>query len=239
MLKGEAKTKYQREYMRRWRAGRPAKPGATKTAETKPSPAPDTAKDQEIAQLKARIRAVEQERDHYKQLAESGAQHVRQPEAPLARDGRKHAELKDTAPATTLGPNAQISKFIRHLGNANEAEATAAARKLVSVLAASASDRHDLADVWEKHCEEQARQRPPKPKPVDWPEVEIAIKTYTEGKTKVNINAVNKAVYAHMPKAQHEGLRTVEAVTFLRGCLRRLGFRRRGEFTHERTAPTN
>ena len=58
MLKGEAKTRYMRDYMRRRRAGQPAKP---KPAEPRSSPDVLAVKDQEIARLKSRIAELEAE----------------------------------------------------------------------------------------------------------------------------------------------------------------------------------
>jgi hypothetical protein len=54
MLKGEAKTKYQRKYMRRWRAGRPAKPAPPRPV-PKPQATPSAEQAAEIARLKAHI----------------------------------------------------------------------------------------------------------------------------------------------------------------------------------------
>jgi hypothetical protein len=202
---------------------------------TKPAEA-DKAKDREIASLRARIAELEREK------AQREARD-REFVGALASDRGKHRpseSLSTRATTQDSGSNTQISKFIRHLGNANEAEAAAAARKLVSRLAASESDRHALAELWEKHCKEQARQRPPKPKPVDWPEVENAIKTYAEGKTKVNLNRLAKAIYAKVPALNDnlEELRGDQIYGFFIGRLRRLGFVKRGEWTYERTAST-
>jgi hypothetical protein len=211
----------QQRYMAKLLAG---KPSVTKPAK------PDAAKDARIRELEA---ALAQAHKRIAELERRGAG------PQLTRSHRREADgvFNEVGKLRGSGPNAQISKFIRHLGNANEAEATAAARKLVSGLAASESDRHALAELWENHCKEQARQRPPKPKPIDSPDVERAIKTYAEGKTKVNFNKLAKAVRDQVPalKDQH-GEHTYH---FIVRCLRRLGFVKRGEWTYERTAPTN
>jgi hypothetical protein len=91
-LKGEAKTEYMREYMRRRRAKQATKPAATKPIE----PATKQSLDEilarlaevtavltgvtdrqvdlltQVAQLNARAAGLEEERDRYKQMAESG-----------------------------------------------------------------------------------------------------------------------------------------------------------------------
>jgi hypothetical protein len=235
------------ERSRRYRAGLAAKPAATKTAEpaTKPKAEPErddrsAEKDREIAQLKARIAELESER------AQRDAR-IRELEPALARAREKHKHSESVLDASLAtqathgsGPNAQISKFIRHLGNANQAEATTAAQKLVSGLTASESDRHALAELWEKHCEEHARQHPPKPKPIDWSEVERAIKTFAEGKTKVTINKVFTAVHAQVPEFEqwHGWGDSPRKGRFIRDCLSRLGFAAsRSGLTFERAAP--
>jgi hypothetical protein len=66
------------------------KPSAATKPATKPSPAPDPAKDREIAELKARIAGLEQERDRYKQMAESGGeQQLKDRIAKLEKDLRR------------------------------------------------------------------------------------------------------------------------------------------------------
>jgi hypothetical protein len=85
-----------------------------------------------------------------------------------------------------------------------------------------------------KKAAEQGRKRP-----IDWPEVESAVRTYTEGKTKVTINAVLKAAHARVPALNAQDFTEVPGErigAFIDGCLHRLGFRRRGEMTYERAA---
>jgi hypothetical protein len=194
---------------------------------------------QGYAAAQARIAGLEREAA---QLRAQIAQHkARIAELEREKAQRDAEPVLDASPAartaTGNGPNTQIDKFIRHLGNANQTEAAMAARKLVGILTASESDRHALADLWEKHRKEQARQRPPKPVPADWPGVERAIKTYTEGKTKVTINKTMHYAYTQVPNL--EGQDGIATLRFVLGCLGRLGFKsisRSGE-TYGRATP--
>jgi hypothetical protein len=84
-----------------------------------------------------------------------------------------------------------------------------------------------------KKAAEQARKRP-----IDWSEVESAVKTYAEGKTRVTINAVLKAAYARVPaldKQDRDEVPSERIGAFVIGILHRLGFHQRGEMTYERT----
>jgi hypothetical protein len=135
-----------------------------------------------------------------------------------------------------------LMKLIRRL-DSPDSEAVAALRKLASELQSRGRGFQELADLTARWDQEDAVVRPPKPKPIDWPEVERAVKMYTEGKTKVTINKVTAAVYDHVPALKRsersEEVRSDYVYGFLVGCLERLGFRRRGEMTYERRAPTN
>jgi hypothetical protein len=130
-------------------------------------------------------------------------------------------------------------KLIRRLDSPDN-EATSALRMLAGELQARGRGFQELADLTAQWDQEDAVIRPPKPKPIDWPEVESFIKTCTEGKTKVTYNAVSKKVYARFPLKQQgeevHGVGGVNTYHFIVGCLRRLGFRRRGEWTYERAA---
>jgi hypothetical protein len=89
----------------------------------------------------------------------------------------------------------------------------------------------------------EAAQRERK-RPVDWREVENALKAYAEGKTKVTMNKLFAAVYAQVPhlKGSEEGGRGGEnTYSFIaRYLMRSLGFTAsRSGLTYERTAPTN
>jgi hypothetical protein len=232
------------ERQRRHRAAHPVTKPVTKPAAQAAAQAAAeiAALKAQIASLKARIAELDRDNVALKaRIAELETEIARlrvgagRGDAAPAANGsgpRAGAARGDAAPAAnSSGPNAQISKFIRHLGNANQVEAEVAARKLVSGLAASESDRHTLAELWEKHCEKQARQRPPRPEPVDWPEVKRAVKRYAEFKTKVNINNVHKAIRTQMP-ALTGGTNTFN---YLIRCLEELGFVvKRGQWTYER-----
>jgi hypothetical protein len=163
----------------------------------------------EIAQLKARIAELE--------TALAQEREKRRPPGPV-----RIASPATHAATQSSGPNAQIAKFIRHLGNANQTEAAMAAQGLVTRLTANESDRHALADLWEKHCKEQAVQRP-KRKPVDWSAVERAINAYAEGKTRVTINKLVKAVRAQEPSLEDHG-DSANTYQFFKRRLGRLGF---------------
>jgi hypothetical protein len=188
------------------------KPNATKldAVATKLNAVVSAAKDAEIAQLKARVRELE----------------VRL----RAVAGSRHAESRGVVVDTKL------KKLIRRLDSPeNDNEAAAALRKLASELQARERGFEKLADLTTQWDQEDAVVRPPKPKPVDWPEIESAVKTCTEEKTKVTMSAVLKAVYASVPKECQEELRQ-HSDRFIHGCLHRLGFRRRGGMTYERSA---
>jgi DNA repair exonuclease SbcCD ATPase subunit len=134
------------------------------------------------------------------------------------------------------GEDTKLKKLIRRLDSPSDNEAAGALRALARELQARGRGFQELGDLTAQWDQEDAVVRPPKPKPVDWTEVENTVKTYTEGKTKVTINTVLKAVYAHMPKEQQAEFRGQSArVNFIDGYLGRLGFRRRGEMTYERT----
>ena len=139
----------------------------------------------------------------------------------------------------------KLHKLIRRLDSPdNDNEAAMALRALASELQARGRGFKELADLTTQWDQADAAVRPPKLKPIDWSEVESAIKNYTEGKTKVTINKVGNAVNAHVP-ALHEhrrregGAFCVHEHDYMVGCLRRLGFVQRGEMTYERAAPTN
>jgi hypothetical protein len=81
--------------------------------------------------------------------------------------------------------------------------------------------------------------------PIDWPEVERIVKAYADGKTKVNMDAVLKAVDDQMPalKEYRDHMRAQEyrdhvhaKAHFIGGCLQRLGFTCRSRLTYERAA---
>jgi hypothetical protein len=135
----------------------------------------------------------------------------------------------------------KLKKLIRRLDSPdNDTEAVGALRALASELQARGRGFQELADLTTQWDQADAAVRPPKLKPIDWTEVESAIKTYTEGKTKVTLNKVGKAAHAHVPALdEHRGkLPRRASYDYMVACLQRLGFVRRGEMTYERVAPT-
>jgi hypothetical protein len=130
-----------------------------------------------------------------------------------------------------------IAKFIRMTGDPSEHEARQAAGRLISALMANEADRHALADLWDKHCEQAARQRPAKPKPINWPEVEAAVVSYAEGKTTVTVNktlrAIKDAIKDDITVLGEVGAR------YIHSTLTRLGFTRSASgLTYSRPAPS-
>jgi hypothetical protein len=204
-------------------APKPKEPAATKLL-----PAPDAAKDQEIAKLKARVRELEVEVQRRDRTAAEMLEAVRS----AAGEPLKHSASRGAA----VKEDTELMRLIRRLDSPNDDnEAVGAVRKLASELQARGRGFQQLADLTVQWDQEDAIVRMPKPKPVDWSKVESIVKTYAEGRTKVTYNAVSKAVYAHMPEEQEEKLREHSA-SFIIGCLRRLGFVARSENTWERTA---
>jgi hypothetical protein len=186
----------------------------------------------------ARIRALE------RKLAAAGALSA-ETDRELARLRRENADLKarivpTTKPATAAPERVKLSmgdykKLVRNLhpdrwDYLKDAELTEALNQAFQI-------QQQLFEPVKKAAE-QARERP-----IDWPEVESAVKAYTEGKIRVTINAVLKAVYARVPaldtRDRHEKL-GMHVWRYVIGCLQRLGFRQRGEMTFERagSAPT-
>jgi hypothetical protein len=180
-----------------------------------------------LEQARQRIAELEQERSERLRVAGENPKQ-RRPES------RGAVEEKDTT----------LKKLIRRLDSPeNDNEAAVALRALARELQARGRGFAELGKLTTQWDQEDAVVRPPKPRPIDWSEVESAVKTYTEGKTKVTINKVFKAVHAHVPattERQRDELRGGLVVAgFVDGCLRRLGFVRRGEMTYERIGPTN
>jgi hypothetical protein len=141
-----------------------------------------------------------------------------------------------TAPADT-----KLKKLIRRLQSPNnDHEAVAALRALTSELQARGRGFQELSDLTTEWDREDAVLRPPPPPAVDWSAVESVIKTYTEGKKRVTINKVGKALNAHVPVLeQHRRGRggfefCLHEELYIHCCLQRLGFRKCGEMTYER-----
>jgi hypothetical protein len=236
-LKKDANREYMREYMRRRRAAQAvsavkpaAKPGEREAEPDRRLGArADTALKNENAALKARIAELEAE------LAGERARHSEAEAATKAtRATVKAVRVAATPPAApkpaaSLGEergkpvkSELISKFIRMTGDDSGNEAQQAAQKLISALRANKDDRHTLADLWDKHCEQEARKRPAKPKPINWPEVEAAIIRLADGKATLTMNAVLKAIRAAGSAADAREQETLHRYIF--GVMKRLGF---------------
>jgi hypothetical protein len=209
------------ERSRRRRAALAASPHATKPTEpatkpyvteppahaTKPGPDPRDAEiarlTREVAQAKARIAELERER----------AERTAVPQAKSPDEARGRPVKREL-----------IGKFIRMIGDPSENEARLAGERLVGALAASKDTRHALADLWDQHCEAE-RKRPTMPQPIDWPKIEATLVAYADGKTKLGMNAVLKAVKAAEPAADRqdrEGNQVIHHHIIL--VLQRLGF---------------
>jgi hypothetical protein len=181
--------------------------------------------------MKARIAELEAklERERGQRVAERNP-HVMRLRAAAENPKQQRPESRGAAGKG----DSKLMKLIRRLDSPdNDNEAAGALRMLAGELQARGRGFQELADLTAQWDQEDAAARPPKPKPVDWSEVESVIKTYTEGKTKVTVNAVSKPVYAHVRREQEPELRE-HGVGFIDRCLR--GFVRRGESTYERTA---
>jgi hypothetical protein len=224
-------------------------------------PAPADA-GQHIAQLKARVAELEAKIKETNKRAEETTdafveRNVRIAELEAALASSKAApahraaavEPKQRRPesrrtAVEEGKASLLHKLIRRLdAPENDNEAAIALRALASELQVRGKGFQELADLTTQWDAEDRAVRPPKRKPIDWPEVERAIKTYTEGKTKVTMNKVMRAVYAQVPALNLKlddpsdwGM-SVNIAQFFHGCLHRLGFKNRpGRETWEREA---
>jgi hypothetical protein len=219
------------ERSRRYRAGLAAKPAATKPAEpaTKRSPSPGSATTlydvlsgyteavtrpeliAENAQLKARIAELEQERDHYNQ-------EIARLQACIA----KLEALPATKPATAAPERIKLSiehykTLVRRIHPDNWAYL-----KDETLTKALTEAFQVLEELFEpvKQDTERTRKRP-----VDWSAVELIVKTYAEGKTRVTTNGILRAIYARMPTLK-EDADWGQTISYARRILRSLDFRR-------------
>jgi hypothetical protein len=153
--------------------------------------------------------------------------------AQRAKTPAPSAKQTDTRPATEDRGNA--GKLIRRLGGASApSEILAAARAL-----AKSTDLHELAEVWEKHWQKKNKHKPPKPKPIDWPQVEAAIRRYADGKTNLKINDLLRSVFAKIPGLREASHAEPSFLGYIRGCLHHLGFTAsRSGLTYDRDAAT-
>jgi hypothetical protein len=222
-LTGDAKKAYQRDYMRQRRAKAAGKPVDPPPVRPQVRPAPeDGAKDREIASLKARIAELEA--------------------AARRSDAIPPFRSFDPLRTPTTG-DTRLMKLIRRLdAPENEHEAAGAARMLANELQARGRSFQGLANLTAQWDREDAATRKPKPRPVDWPEVERAIEACVDGKTKVSMNAVFKAIGARVPafgEYREAGFGRTKH-SFVDRCLQRLGFiASRSRLTYERSAPAD
>jgi hypothetical protein len=205
MLKGEAKTAYMREYMRRRRAGsKPAqpKPGRERTA--KPSAAATIdALQKELAAAKARFAELEV------QLARRDAALARERSAPAE-------EAAVEVGGEPMGK--RVFKLVLRLDSPNDNEALLAVRKLVRALKANGSDVRTLAAGMEAEWEKQQKAK----RPIDFSEVETAVKRYATDRTTVKYKAMWEALVAEVPAlVNHRGK---DVTVYIHRCLRHLGF---------------
>jgi hypothetical protein len=134
---------------------------------------------------------------------------------------------------TKTGDDARHMMLIRRLDADTPNERSQAVLRLAEHLQTIGKDFNDLAEATRPWLAEAA-QRPSKPKPVDWPEVKAAVERHAKGKTKVNMNAVLKAVHAEVPATVgREDQREVPG--YVHRILRGLGFTAsRSGLTYER-----
>jgi hypothetical protein len=162
---------------------------------------------------------------------------IRELEAELARLRAAKPTRPESRGDAATKEDTKLMKLIRRLDSPeNDHEAVSALHLLASELQARGRGFQELADLTAQWDQEDAAVRPPKPKPVDWPEVERAVATYAEGKTKVTMNKVIAAVYEQVPALKGQaGDGGVSTARFFAGCLGRLGFTAsRSGMTYER-----
>jgi hypothetical protein len=168
---------------------------------------------------------------------------IRDLEAEVARlRAAATAQRRPESRGTAVEEDTKLKKLIRLLDSPQKEEAAGALRKLAGELQARGRGFQELADLTAQWDQEDAAVRPPKLKPIDWPEVERAIKTYAEGKTKVTMNKVISAVQAQVPafEGYRKDVPSQTKVGFIHKCLRGLGFTAsRSGLTYERAAPRN
>jgi hypothetical protein len=218
-LKGEARTKYMRDYMRRKRAAEHA--GATTKASPDPAPVLKAAK-AFIAELEEKLEFAKQ------QLATSWARSdalVKE----LAAAKAKHSkpDVADDDEVAAAGPvGKKVFKILLKLDDANDNTVLVAARTLVSNLKASGSDLRTLADAMGAAWEKEQKAKTPPPPNIDWPEVEAAVTRYAADRATVKLNALLKVLYAEITalKANRGWSGNQEAARYIMARLRRLGF---------------
>jgi hypothetical protein len=120
----------------------------------------------------------------------------------------------------------RVFKLVLRLDSPNDHEVLSAARKLVHGLKANGSDLRTLANALETEWEKQQKKKPAPPPPIDFSEVEAAVKRYAADKATVNLHRMWKALQTEMPSFGEYRDESGGATTanYLIGCLRRLGF---------------
>jgi hypothetical protein len=165
--------------------------------------------------LKARIAelAAELARERRQRPAEPAHEHTTSRAAP--HHTPRKIDPKDES---------KLMKRIRRL-DSPDSEVVAAVRALANELKARGRGFQELGDLTAVWDAEDAAQQPKKPKSVDWDAVKSAIDQYVDGKTRVTINLVIRAVDAKVPtyKQQSSELR-YQSHGFIIRHLRSLGF---------------
>ena len=196
-LKGEARTRYIREYMRKRRAAERAAKAAGKSPERahgRPAaePRPDHAA---LAQAHARIHELEAE------LAQAKARIV-----------------VEEAAAVGVEPTGKVFKILLKLDDANDHTVLVAARTLVNNLKANGSDLRTLANALEAEYKKQQKAKPAPPPVIDWSKVDAAIDRHVADQATVKINVLLKALHVDVPDLKRYRGR------YVADRLRRLGF---------------
>jgi hypothetical protein len=157
------------------------------------------------------------------------ARERKQREAAEAKHSKSGGNVDDedqSYEAAAAGPmGKRVFKLVLRLDSPNDNEALLAVRKLVGELKANGSDLRVLATALETEWEKQQKAKPAPPPPIDFSEVETAVKRYAADRTKVRFNLMWKALVAEMPVLDKAFAHRGGHVTrYIMGCLRRLGF---------------
>jgi hypothetical protein len=201
------------ERQARWRAKRAAEIAALRASAT------DDALEAENAALKTEIEKLKARDDGNAALKAR----ITELEMQLAhkRSTRAAAEASNEAAAVEL-VGKRVFKLLLRLDSPNDNEVLLAAQKLVRELKANGSDLRTLAAALETEWEKQQKAKPAPPPPIDFSEVEAAIKRYAADRTTVNFNRMWKALKAEMPAL--DAYRGAEVPRYMQRCLQHLGF---------------
>jgi hypothetical protein len=211
------------ERMRRLRAKHPV---------TKPVTKPASA---DSARLEARIRKLEDEnanlRDENAKLrARAETRSTSDGGALAAAEGAKHQRPEKFK--QDKDDDNRISKLIRRLDSPEDNAVLKTARSLVSELQTDGKNLQFLSDLFHQQWKKENAERPTKPKPIDYSQIEAIVRRYTDGKTKVNIEAVVTAIFAEVPAWRGQLGR--DGAKYIERCMQRRGFTLRGRKTWER-----